>query len=330
MPPQINAATERSGHDSRTEVLTRAGWKLLSVVSKNDELATVDPLTAELTYERPTELIRFYYRGAVITGCHKHINFQVTPNHRLLIRHWDEQLRTLSTDYQFRDAKSLGWYCGLLTHVEWKGSAGSSDAYVVAGIDTHHKAQREDLSLPMSAWLRFLGIYLAEGTLVPVYNKEHRIQIAAVKQRERCFVIDTLRSIGIETSHNIKDRFSFSNHRLYEGMKVLGLAGVHAPDKFVPQFVFEQSACNVREFLLGHFSGDGADNGSGVRRHYTSSKQLAEDLQGFVQIYPRSQGLHIYSKVPTFFGGPPPGSGHAVHYAHEEEHAIDVIQAQAV
>lgn len=270
-----------SGHDDQTEVLTRVGWKLFAHVAKDDELATVDPTTSVLRYEKPAQLISYPYKGPMIRGTQRYVDFRVSPNHGMIERHWNHNTQTLYRHYEFRAAKDLGWYCGLLTHVKWAGSKIASNTYALPGIDTKHKAQRSDLPLPMTAWLHFLGIYLAEGTLAPRSYKEHRIQIAATKPRERKFIIATLREIGIETSHNRSDRFTFSNHRLYEAVDALGLH-VHAPDKFVPSFVFEQSAMHIREFLLGHFSGDGCDNGSGVRRHYTSSKRLAEDLQRLI------------------------------------------------
>jgi hypothetical protein len=199
----------------------------------------------------------------------------------MVARPWDQRNTTLRRDYVHCLAKDIGWYCGLLTRVEWAGSETASSTYVLPGVNTRQLWQQKDLPLPMEAWLRFLGIYLAEGTMITNY-KEHRIQIAAVKPRERSFVIEALRGIGIETSPNTPDRFAFSSRRTYEAMMTLGLCGVHAPFKFVPSFVFEQSAANIREFLLGHFTGDGTECQNGMHRHYTSSKQLAEDLQRLI------------------------------------------------
>jgi replicative DNA helicase Mcm len=268
-------------HDDQTEVLTRTGWKLFVDVAKDDELAGIDPTTMFLVYAKQQRLVRFQYNGQLIRGFHRNMDFRVTPDHKMAVRPWNQKSGTLCRDCMFCAAKDLGWYSGLLTRIKWEGGKIASDHYMLPGINTQRRSQRENILVPMSMWLRFLGIYLAEGTLAPRDYKEHRIQIAAVKPRERLFVIEALRAIGIETSHNRSDRFTFTNHRLYETIRTLGLQ-VRAPHKFVPSFVFEQSASAIREFLLGHFSGDGGDNGAGFRRHYTSSKQLAEDLQRLI------------------------------------------------
>jgi hypothetical protein len=76
----------------------------------------------------------------------------------------------------------------------------------------------------------------------------------------------------------LPDRFTFENRQVYEEMTRLGLKGVHAPEKFVPPFVFKQNANSIAAFLTGHFMGDGHEQ-NGTRSHYTSSPQLADDLQ---------------------------------------------------
>jgi hypothetical protein len=274
-------------HDDQTEVLTRQGWKHFATLLHGDELATVDPETLRLTYERPTRLVRYAYRGELICAKNRTVDFKVTPNHRMLVRKWDERARTLSAQYGFVEAKDLGWYCGLLNRVAWDGHD-LTPYYVLPGIAAHRRVQRDDTPVPMEAWLRFLGLYVAEGTLCGSVRHRsgrprpviaYRVQLAASKEREKAFTREVLAALGIRAME-CRDRFVFENKRIFATIEALGLR-VRAPEKFVPPFVFDLPASQIRAFLLGHFMGDGCAQ-YGHRAHYTSSARLAEDLQRLI------------------------------------------------
>ncbi|MEO7244735.1 MAG: hypothetical protein ABIX12_06275, partial [Rubrivivax sp.] len=264
-------------HDDKTEVLTDRGWALFSALDGRERLATVDPSTGELTYEAPTKLLRFPYSGEMVCATNQSLDFMVTPNHRMLVRKWDEAARTLRADYQMVEASELGWYCGLMNRVKWAGES-ASDTYTLPGVDHKHMEQRSPKEVPMAAWLRFLGIYAAEGTMLKPYpGSPYRVQIAASKEREKGFVRTTLAELGLHALE-YADRFAFHNMRVYKAMEGLGLFGVKAGQKRVPGFVFRQPSSMIAEYLAGHFAGDGCEQ-RGLRSHYTGSVGLADDLQ---------------------------------------------------
>ena len=278
-PPVYNQEQINSCHDEETEVLTASGFKLFSELRGEELLATVNPTNSELSFEKPSRVIRVRYQGPVFCAENWSLSFRVTPEHRMLIRKWDEARRALANEYAFVEVSKLGWYCGLMNRISWSGDSAASEMFTLPGVLHKHKPQREALTVPMGAWLRFLGIYLAEGTVLEEDGR-YKIQLAASKTREKQFIRDVLAGIG-QHYLELDDRFTFDNRRLYETMEGLGLRGVHAPQKFVPEFVFHQSAENIREFLLGHWMGDGG--GEDHRRaHYTSSVKLANDLQRLV------------------------------------------------
>lgn len=287
-----------SCHDDQTEVLTENGWKLFADVSMEDRLATVNPETSELIYEHPVRLVRLPYIGKLVCGEHRYLNFRVTPDHKMLVRKWSESKRTLNDSYELVEASNLGWYFGLMGRIKWDGGAGAREEYILPGVPHKHKPQREPLSIPMATWLKFIGIYLAEGTMLKRDQRDgmvsYKIQIAGVKQREKDFIRNLLSEIGV-TALELKDRFTFCNKRIYEALSSLGLEGVKAPQKFVPKFVFEQSAENIKAFLHGHFMGDGCDN-AGRRNHYTSSERLANDLQ--LLVFLSGEQTHIAKREP--------------------------------
>jgi len=284
-----------SCHDDKTQVLTSTGWKLFADLSDDDELATVDPVTHQLTYERPTRVVRLPYKGNLLSVQTRFLDFAVTPDHTMLVRPWVQAETKLSDQYKFVQAKDLGWYVGLMTRVKWAGTPGvASDIYVLPGVSDHkHKAQRSDRQVAMTVWLQLLGVYLAEGTMCRD-PKHYKIQLAAATDVEQNYIIGLLGELGLNYLR-LPDRITFDNKQIYTEFERLGLKGVHAPDKFVPGFVFEQSAEHIKWFLRGHFMGDGCGQ-HGRRSHYTSSSCLAEDLQRL--IFLSGDESHVRSRDP--------------------------------
>lgn len=272
-----------SCHDDKTEVLTRSGWRLFSSLNGDEQLATVNTSTLELLYESPVRLVRLNYDGKLICAENSSLNFCVTPDHKMVVRKWDESKRALSDNYSFVEAKNIGWYAGLINRVIWDGSV-TSDVYTLPGVPHKHIPQRSNRNIPMALWLKFLGIYLAEGTMLKRDQRKcrisYKIQIAAGPDEEHNFIRSLMVGMGI-TALELKDRFTFSNRQIYEAMSALGLEGVKAGFKFVPRFVFEQPAYLITEFIEGFFQGDGSES-DGQRSLYTGSRTLAEDLQELI------------------------------------------------
>lgn len=287
--------TVGSCHDDKTEVLTDIGFKLFADLTGTERLATVDPQTSELSFEFPTRIVRFSYKGEMICGNHTFTDFCVTPDHKMLVRKWSERERTLENEYSLIAAKDVGWYFGLMNRVLWLGE-NREDTITIPGCDHKHKEQRQSQVLPLKTWLRFLGVYLAEGTMLKRDQRKGRVsykfQIAAFKPREKDFVRETLAGLGV-TALEFSDRFIFNNRRIYEFMASLGLEGVKAGEKYVPAFVFSCGADMISEFLLGHFSGDGCVNSYGVRSHYTGSSRLASDLQALIFLSGNESGVYV-------------------------------------
>jgi hypothetical protein len=265
-------------HDSLTEVLTNNGWKLFSVVQPGDTLASVDPSTRRLVYERPAKMIAYRYSGDMYYGRHAALDFAVTPDHKMLVRGWDGKAGTLKTDFGLVPMKDLSWYSGLVNKIDYAG-ANQADYFALPGVEHTRRPQREEKRIPMHTWLRFLGIYLAEGTMLKSKTTKdaYKFQLAACKEREKEFIRGLLKGMGIGFLE-LPDRFTFQNKQLFSAMSALGMFEIKAPWKFVPRFVFDLPAGQILELLLGHFMGDGCARENG-QSHYTTSVQLASDLQ---------------------------------------------------
>lgn len=294
-PPVYDQGNLGSCHDDRTQVLTKSGWKLFSELYEGEELASVCPETSKLIFEKPSRLIKIPFNGDLYYCEHQHINFAVTPDHQMLIRKWNETNRTLNEKYELVSMKDIGWYAGLMSTVKYSGYGINQDWITLKGVECNRKEQENDIQIEMKKWLHFLGIYLAEGTMIKskivprilatgtissTERDANKIQIAASKAREKAFVRETLKNLNVNFLE-LKDRFTFRNKRIFKALEFLGLRGIKAHQKFVPDFVFRLNAENIKSFLYGHFMGDGCVQ-HGLRSHYTSSSKLAEDLQRLV------------------------------------------------
>jgi replicative DNA helicase Mcm len=262
--------------DNKTEVLTESGWKLFKDLLE-DSLATVNPSTFELIFEKPTEIIAVPYSGNLICAKNLFLNFKLTYSHNMLVRKWIERDRTLSKFYEFVPIKKIGWYSGLLNNIIWNGSE-KSNKFIIPGVEHKQKPQRLTKEVSMKSWLKFWGIFLAEGTVLGSYRKKkqlYKIQLACSKKREKTFIKKVLKELDLHFLE-LKDRITFERKQIYKLME--NFKGVHAPFKYVPQFVFKQPAKNIKQILLGHVMGDGCIQNN-LKSHYTSSFRLADDLQ---------------------------------------------------
>jgi intein/homing endonuclease len=323
MPPVRDQGQLGACHDDKTEVLTDHGFKLFADLDGSEKLATVNPDTLEVLFEFPLRLVRFPYTGKVYCIDNQSLNFKVTPDHNMLVRKWDERKRTLDTVYQLTPIKDIGWYSGLVNRVVWNGDVQNS-TYTLPGVPSQTRSeQRQPKDVPMKYWVRFLGIYLAEGTLLKRDQRKgkfsYKIQIAASKEREKVFVRETLAGIGV-AALELKDRFTFSSRQVYEAVASLGLEGVKAGEKFVPKFIFHLGAAMIQEFLAGHFAGDGSFDVN--RAHYTGSAKLASDLQALIFLSGNETRMSVRQKSAHVF------ADGRVANAYLPEHRVSVCEAK--
>lgn len=275
-----------SCHDAETEVLTDKGWKLFSDISIEDRLASVDPDTGRMIFEVPIGITIQPFKGKLICCNRRGVNFKVTPNHKMLVRKWNEKERKLNSKYELVEAKDLGWYAGLMNRVIWEGK--DTSLFELSAIpNAKRKIHRIPSIIPMYLWMKFLGIFLAEGTALKEKNK---IQLAAFKEREKSYIRQLISDMGIRALE-LKDRFTFCNKQIHNALCELGLFRVRSYDKFVPSFVFDQSTTNIKSFLEGHFMGDGCEDVN--RAHYTSSGKLASGLQQLIFMSGDESGVSI-------------------------------------
>jgi hypothetical protein len=271
-------AVVRNCYDDQTEILTEnRGWQLFANLNDGEPVATLRD--GALSFERPTFYYRAPYLGEMV-GCESDsLNFLVTPDHKLYTskrqtrqKVWSEFGLEKASDAfgktlrRFkRDAKWSGW-----TTPPW-GEVG-----------------------PYAAWntekfFEFFGFWFAEGYAftgprTDCEGTHYRLVVTQAKYL--AYTRDLLKACGFTWGEVAKESgfnfvISIATEEVKQLVKLLVQYGKSAPTKFLPHWIRNAPPAQLQAFLHGFLMGDGhiAQDSSEATRAYTSSKQLADDLQ---------------------------------------------------
>jgi len=260
----LNQGIDGACHVEGTEVLTEDGWKDWRDVREIDSLATVNQESQKLEWQVPEKLISYEYEGPIVVSNNRNVKFAVTPDHRMYVRKWNESKRKLDVTYDFVSADKLGWYEGLMS------APIGQDCLEISPI------MIGKLNISMKEMAPFLGIFLAEGCLYYAGKGNYRIEIAAVKPSCRELVYDLVAALGLNVCV-YEDRYTIHNKALFEFLTPCYNGG--ALGKFIPITIKNTTNECIDGFLDAFCLGDGHTTSEGRRFFYTSSTQLADDLQ---------------------------------------------------
>ena len=74
-------------HDDKTEILTEDGWvSFKDYKNKLVKVATLNPITMDIEYQSPTDIIHEPYKGEMIEISNKEIDMCITHNHNVLLK----------------------------------------------------------------------------------------------------------------------------------------------------------------------------------------------------------------------------------------------------
>jgi len=271
-------------YDDQTEVLTRNGWKFFKDLTDEDEVATRQLNDPHIVFAKPTAHTAYLYEGPMYCLEQRRIDLCVTPNHRMVTQRRDgtERLR-------FEEAKDiLGKGNRYVLTCEWEGEEQETftlPAYYSLG---KGQAPRSAIELPMDDWLHFLGWYLAEGTIDGKWLKgmPNRIcinqKIGANSEEVNAVFEKIAAALGCTHSvYPFKDRDQ-EGHYLFCTQLAVFLAQLgNSITKHMPHELLGLSKRQLGMLFEAMMSGDGiwVNHERDYGRYYTSSKQLADDVQ---------------------------------------------------
>lgn len=139
-------------HDEKTECLTRDGFKKYDKLTMDDEIATFNPETEQLEYQKPTDIMVYDHNGEMVyfNAGHK-IDMAVTPNHRMWTKRYSRGTSDPSlSKWHFRNAGDITTDYRFRADIGWDGSTGPE--HILAG----------DLNIDLDDYLELSGYYVSE------------------------------------------------------------------------------------------------------------------------------------------------------------------------
>jgi thymidylate synthase ThyX len=268
-------------YDAETEVLTSTGWKPWPRVDGSELFATLNPATNALEYQYAQERFEGEYDGPMYRVRSEQVDLLVTPHHRMWIqRHGTHAERRGEQPYRMEHAQDIvGKRVRYQKTATWSGQ---EDGFVhlpdvigsVSRPDTGTTVTRTSApaTFPLRAFARFLGWYLAEGSL-----DVQRIVVSQGRGPELDEIAETVRDLGLIPYSQPSGGVAVRNEALRGFLtKVGSTAGIRR----IPSMVHEWGPETLREFLDAFVVGDGSRRGD--RNHgvvHTTSRSLADDLQ---------------------------------------------------
>jgi hypothetical protein len=272
MSPVRDQGDEGTCHSEDTEILTIDGWKFFSEVTNRDNLATINPDTFKLEYQKPLKLHKYEFAGDLYHCTNIHLDFAITPEHRMFVRKFDNVKKIMSDKFGFVRVMNLGWYSGLLS------SPSGFDGKFIKNIKIGDKdIAGDDL-------LKFFGIFLSDGWLRKRKTSKYGYVtgVCCFKNEYYDTIYKLLKSLpfGFHEQSGRTGYFTSSDKHLYHYLEPYAING--ALNKYVPDFIKNAPSSQIQLFLDFFCFGDGHKTQDGRIWYYTSSKRMANDLQEMV------------------------------------------------
>jgi len=249
-------------YDEETEVLTAAGWKKWNEVKESDLLATLNPLTYELEYQRPVALHAYHYSGRMYRVKSKLIDLLVTPNHRLFVCPMTTKVGRRRRTFKFLTAQQAYRLncCYLRTAFRWEGER--VDFITVNG----HR-------LPAEPFLAFLGFFLGDGSI----HSPNTVDFHLRKARKIEFLRQVVQAMGTQLRKTTDNRFRLT----LDGLGVWLREKCYTSDgkkRIPPEFLWLKRSL-LEALLSGLLSSDGHYGMKGDCRFSNTSKVLIDQVQ---------------------------------------------------
>lgn len=315
-------------YSADTEILTENGWKFFYNLDNNERVATLNQENDELEYQLPTKYIKSEYKGRMLSIDGNRINLMVTPNHRLYVS-WprgDKARRFAFMEAQdvgkvgSRLDKNTGKFISTGTtaghYLIFKRSANwnceTMQKFEIPSIKKEHtvphygRIDRYERIMPskeveIDDWLRFFGIWIAEGSAsLGRIKGEYIISIAQNDDIKRSIIKTWVDKIGQqigfsaweEASNEHSKAIKFKNKQIYTYLKQFG----HAKDKFIPKEIKMLPPDKLRIMFSAMVLGDGHISKRGKISYSTVSKKLIDDVQEIVMKMGMSGTVHKETK----------------------------------
>jgi hypothetical protein len=254
-----------------TEVLTLQGWRLFKDLNGTELFCTLHPETNQIEYQQATGSIRRAFNGEMISMSNrqKSLEFLITPNHSV----WARKKRGKPL-IEYRADRLKGTSFLIPRTGEWGGIEASTFT-VPEYQNTWHSGKgkgidktvnRPAITIGMDDWLRFLAIFLSEGSC-----RKWQIEISQTKYVSK--FRDILSKLPFKWTRH-PHGFRTADVQLCSLLRNTGDRATRG----IPDYVKNLSQRQINIFLDAYVLGDGNVK-HGNRQVTTTSKRTADDIQ---------------------------------------------------
>lgn len=331
--------------DPETEIMTVEGPKNVRDVSVGDRVYSLNPDTLEAEIKPVTRVHhQSTYRGEMIRLKNQHVDFLVTPNHRLLTNRVNGYRET---GYQWIEAGEL-FRTKCRHHLPPRAPTSEQSVPTLFDLEAEcialnieHKNDRNGRikdprrqarwipkTYDFKDWLTFLGWYISEGHLYKSTRKDYgytvrgESYVVGINNKTPSYreeIRELLDRMGLSYSAGVNG-YTISNQLLYKYL--LHHCGRYSKDKKVPSWLFGYDAEDIRPLFDALYKGDG-DQGS-FYRYSTTSHNLAVDVVQLAHhIGYNAQIIGCESGCYRVGINPPGGRGTAPVIKHKHRGPID-------
>ena len=278
------------------EILTTEGWKFFDTLTGEEEVYTRNGQN-DIEVKPIKKYVVNDFDGFLINIKGKNINTTVTPKHRFLVENsrTGEQKFVTAEDIsnyingisKLSEINSGKWFIPKRTN---KIDRKSPETFTFEGSDTYKldkpSNKAENLEIPFKTFIKFLGIYLAEGFTSLNERKNYYRTEVSQNEGDVCDLIFELmaemENVGIKTNFSTSERknrhhiFNIYDRRISEYLHKLG----DCYTKYVPQEIINLLDEETAKLFIEWFAyGDGRGNlNNNFCNTFSVSEQLINDI----------------------------------------------------
>ena len=275
-------------YDEKTEILTQnRGWIPFKELTLDDYIYTRNNV-GEIEIHNPTRLFKYEYKDKLYHFNNSKFDALVTPNHKMVYtdKHTNEQYFVRADEYKHtkhgipRKAKNLKQdkKIFVLPSIE--------NSWITGNYESEHKKIWTDKYISMETWLKFLGLFISEGSTDNEDNAKthgYRVSISQVKEFGKEYIESVLKEMPFKYYHDNKD-YVICDKQLWHYCRYS--VGTDCYCKRIPREILKEcSSDELNNLLEALIVGDGSINSnSGQITYYSSSKGLMDDIQELLML----------------------------------------------
>jgi SPP1 gp7 family putative phage head morphogenesis protein len=280
----------RACYSEDTRTLTENGWKYYWEWKPNEKIATFNPITEQIEFMKPTDLLVYDYKGKMINFKSQNVDVCVSPEHKM----W---YKPYKGNWQKKEAKELKKLSGFVFKRAAIMVGEEQKSFILPSIETFatcHKERFKEKKIDMNLWIKFLAWYISEGGFSSA-NYERKVGHITFAQSNKTNpskvkdinkIMNELKKQQIITfGRYVSKKDACARWNVYSLQVAKWLkdnVGTYCHNKRIPSFIFELSIKQRQTFLDELIKGDGSVDkrykNSKNKIYYSISKDLCEDV----------------------------------------------------